>query len=160
MPVFVCVQDKYGLIFPWVIHLLEQLPPDTTPYKAVPQLQRPDTTKGWFGNMDKIKAYLGDKGAWKSSINGNEFDIGVADEFTHNISSASWLHGHTFARLWQEWNTADNPVIQTVSVIVTQVYQSALWRGCKVRRMEERDCSFVHPCWVQDMWHGGRRNSW
>eukprot|EP00668_Euglena_longa_P000925 GGOE01001113.1.p1 GENE.GGOE01001113.1~~GGOE01001113.1.p1 ORF type:complete len:1004 (+),score=192.70 GGOE01001113.1:54-3065(+) len=112
-------QDKFGLLFPWILSLLEQLPADTSPYTSPPPLRRPNTTSGWLGNMDKVTAVLTDKGAWRSSTNDNDFAVGPVGNFLHPSASASWFRTAALARLWRDWNIADSATVQVIAGIVT-----------------------------------------
>lgn len=52
---------------------------------------RPNTTAGWLGNLDKVTAVLTDKGAWRSSVNDNDFAVGPVGAFLYPPTSAAWF---------------------------------------------------------------------
>eukprot|EP00667_Euglena_gracilis_P012591 EG_transcript_12933 len=97
--------------FPWLLELLAQLPPAALrrPFDRPVPLRRPNASHaGWLGNMERIIerccAFRGEPDTHRGSLDGNEFVIAPYREFTHNVSSASWLSCETLARVWKETN--------------------------------------------------------
>eukprot|EP00668_Euglena_longa_P001270 GGOE01001502.1.p1 GENE.GGOE01001502.1~~GGOE01001502.1.p1 ORF type:complete len:635 (+),score=140.25 GGOE01001502.1:261-1907(+) len=97
--------------FPWMLELLAQLPDSALrePYDRPVPLHRPNASQhGWLGNMERIIerccAFRGEPDTHRGSLDGNEFIISPYREFTHNVSSASWLSCETLARVWKETN--------------------------------------------------------